>query len=558
MIKYSAKSFFTILLVVTGSSCFAQTLPVGTPLLEETWRRMQIVGERDINTSFTIRPVYADTQADYDSMYNLQSLLAEKKSSSLSYAKGKGIARLLPISLKQQYNTHHPYGWNDGSMIQARGYQAQLSFGFYSRIGPLSMQIQPELVYAQNKDFTTFPSSYTDTIWESYYYKLNQIDDPEKYGTGSYAKFFPGQSSIKFNFKKLALGVSTENLWWGPGIRNSLLMSNNAPGFAHLSFNTTAPVISPIGSFEWQIISGTLKSSGILPPDTGRTYDGQTLYQPKPIDDRYLNGMIITWQPKWTKGLHLGLTRLIYQYHSDIPRNFDGYLPVIGALFKGQTENEDAKKRDQLLSVFFRLILPKEKAEVYAEFGRNDHSQNIRDLLLEPEHARAYIIGGRKIFSTKRKVDLELMIEITNLQAPLTGLLREIPTWYAHHQVRHGYTNRGQVIGAGIGSGGSSQTIGLSWVKGIKKFGVTLERVVRNNEFYYQAFTPARNFGSHWVDLAINAHKNWYHKRFIYTANLSLVRSLNYQWRHEFNSDGISINRDVNNLHANLSVSYLF
>src|SRR5687767_6990325 len=108
MMKYAAKSFFTILFVVAGfSSSFAQTLPVGTPLLEETWRRLQIAGERDINTSFTIRPVYAGTQADYDSIYNHQRLPAEKKNISLNYAKGKGIARLLPISLKQQYNTHH-------------------------------------------------------------------------------------------------------------------------------------------------------------------------------------------------------------------------------------------------------------------------------------------------------------------------------------------------------------------------------------------------------------------------------------------------------------------
>src|SRR5688572_32631374 len=58
--------------------------------------------------------------------------------------------------------------------------QAQLSFGFYTRIGPLSVQIQPELVYAQNKDFATFPSSYTDSIWKTYYYILNRIDEDRK------------------------------------------------------------------------------------------------------------------------------------------------------------------------------------------------------------------------------------------------------------------------------------------------------------------------------------------------------------------------------------------
>jgi hypothetical protein len=336
-------------------------------------------------------------------------------------------------------------------------------------------------------------------------------------------------------------------------------MSNTAPGFAHLTFNTTAPVISGIGTFEWQLISGRLKGSGILPADTGRTFNGQTLYVPKPDDDRYLNGMIITWQPKWTKGLHLGFSRVFNQYYDDVASSFDGYLPVLGAFFKGKTTNEDQKKRDQMLSVFLRMVLPKEKAEVYVEFARNDHSQNSRDLLLAPGHASGFIIGGRKIFETqKNKRNFELGIEVMNLQQSLSSQVREEPAWYEHHQVVHGYTNRGQIIGAGIGPASNSQTINLNWIKGINNFGVTLERVEWNSEFYYNAFSSSRNFGSQWVDASINVHKNWLSKRFMYTANLTFIRSLNYQWRHEFDTDGNSINRDVSNLSAAFSVSYLF
>lgn len=556
--RHTSFAFLSLFLVLTTGSISAQTLPVGTPVLEETWRRMQLSGNRDMNTSFSVRPIYMADQADFDSIYYPQGSFNGTRQ-GIRYAKGKGILRLLPITLNQQYNTHHPYGWNDGSMIQARGYQAQLTAGLYSRLGPLSVQLQPELVYAQNRDFPTFPSSYSDDIWNSYYYLLNRIDNPEKYGNGSYTKLLPGQSSIKLNFKKLAIGVSTENLWWGPGVRNSLLMSNNAPGFEHLTFNTTAPLLSGIGSFEWQVVSGFLRGSGILPPDTGRLFNGVRLYEPKPEEKRYINGMIITWQPKWTKGLYLGFTRAFSQYKSDVEHTVDGYLPIIGSLFKGSAENEDAKRRDQMLSVFLRLVLPNDKAEVYAEFGRNDHSQNGRDLMVEPEHARAYIIGGRKLFPTKKKdTQFELMIEVANLQSSSTLLMRDSPPWYVHYQVTHGYTNRGQVMGAGIGPGGNSQTIGLSWVKNINKLGFTLERVTRNNDFYYEAFAGTRNFGSHWVDMSINAYKNWYHKRFLYSANLSFIRSLNYQWRHEFDADGDPVNRDVNNLHATLSVSYLF
>jgi len=202
--------------------------------------------------------------------------------------------------------------------------------------------------------------------------------------------------------------------------------------------------------------------------------------------------------------------------------------------------------------------LPKEKAEFYAEFGRNDHSQNFTDLMLEPEHARAYIIGGRKIFTTAKKTDVELMFELTQLENSSTAWLRPQEGWYTHYQVRHGYTHRGQVMGAGIGPGSNSQTLGISWIKGVKKLGFTLERVVRNNDFYYEAFASMQNPRFHWVDLSLNAYKDWYCKRFIYSANLSFVRSLNYQWRYQYNTAGKEVHTNVNQLHASLSVSYVF
>lgn len=533
---------------------FAQTISVGTFILEETLRRRQIKDEINDNSSFLIRPInlqnsnYSDSSLS-DSLRNV--LIARK----YALKRNKGCFLLLPITLKQQYNTHHPFGWNDGSMIKAKGYQSQLSMGIYAKLGPMSIQLHPEYVFAQNSNFETFPFNHSDSIWRSYYSIQNRIDDPEKYGNGVYKKLFPGQSSIRFNYKKLSLGISTENLWWGPGVRNALIMSNNAPGFKHITFNTTSPVNSKIGSFEWQVISGILENSGLIPADTTKSFNGQKLYDPKIADDRYLNGLIITWQPKWTKGLYLGFSRVFYQYKNNISSSLNGYLPVVTGFFKSNTQSEEGFGRDQLLSFFARVIMPASKAELYAEYGKNDHSQNLRDLILEPEHARALIIGGRKIFERKAQKELELFFELTHLQMPSTIMVRALPTWYAHHQVRQGYTNKGQVIGAGIGPGGSSQTIGLSWLKDMNKFGVILERIVHNNDFFYDAFAEPQAFERHWVDLAFNLNKSWIKKRIIYSANLSLVRSYNYQWQY---NTALDEDVDATNLHATFSVSYLF
>ncbi|RYZ30110.1 MAG: hypothetical protein EOO10_03960 [Chitinophagaceae bacterium] len=548
-----ASCLFSLLILSSGKS-LSQSLPAGTPVLEDYMRRKQIKGEIGSDISFTVRPLYVTPGLQYDSLYATKNILPiSKKSFQLNFANDKGLFRMLPLSFKQQHNSHHAYGWNDGSMVPANGYQSLLSFGVFTKFGPVTVQLQPELVYAQNRGFKTFPDSHNDTIWKNYYAAfLNTIDNPEHFGNKPFAKLFPGQSSIRFNFKKLSVGISSENLWWGPGLRNSLLMSNNAPGFPHLTLNTSAPLQSPVGSFEGQLVSGILKKSGFISADTNRTYNGRRLFEPKPEGDRYLNGITINWQPKWTKGLYLGFSRVFYLYRFNVEHSINGYLPVVGQLFKGnlsEAEQEDKMKRDQLLSFFFRLILPKEKAEIYAEFGRNDHSGNTRDLLMEPEHSSAFLIGFRKIFETSKKTDVELMAELTNLQKPSTLLIRAQESWYSHYQVRDGYTHKGQVIGAGIGPGGNSQTIGVNVIKELHKTGVVLERVVHNNDFYYTAFTPEQDYWRHWVDLSIQVNKSFQYKNLLMDARISWVKSLNYQWVRE---------SDVHNLQPSLSVFYLF
>ena len=543
-LKASIRIFILLLISIIQCPFLAQSQSASLSFYDDVARTQQLNSRLDSLLSFCVRPNYNSNVLYFDSVTNQK--LGGVPDGKVILSGSTGFV-LLPIILEQQYNTHRPYGWNDGSMIPAKGYQSQLSVGVFFKKSIFSLQLRPELVFAQNLSFSTFPSEQNDTIWKSYYNTvLNVIDAPEKFGSGSYLKIFPGQSSFRINYHRLSFGLSTENLWWGPGVRNSLLMSNNAPGFPHLTFNSLQPVTSPIGSFEWQLISGKLKGSGFL-PDTTKMFNNDPLYVAKDEGDRYLNGIILSWQPKWTKGLFLGFSRVFYQNLSDVPSSFNGYLPVVGKLFKKRLPSEDEKKRDQMISLFFRLILLKEKAELYGEFGRNDHSMDIRDALAEPEHSRAYIFGFSKIFEGGKR-DVQLFTEIANLQLPSTILLRAQESWYVHYQAREGYTNYGQVIGAGIGPGGSSQTIGIQCGEGFNKTGGTIERVVQNNDFYYDAFTRLHQWQKHWVDMSLNLNKSWSYKRIIYDARVSFIQSLNYQWYYA----------NVFNVSARLGISYLF
>ena len=58
----------------------------------------------------------------------------------------------------------------------------------------------------------------------------------------------PGQSSISAVIGPIEVGWSTEAEWWGPGIRNALVMSNNAAGIPKYFLGTPRPIRTPAGA----------------------------------------------------------------------------------------------------------------------------------------------------------------------------------------------------------------------------------------------------------------------------------------------------------------------
>ena len=532
--KYFDKSTLVLLLCLFNFCSFGQTIIVGDILSEGFIRRSQINGNAKLTHSLMIRPIIQPDSAFWgDSISRLQfdtlnGWYRDKFSYSLL---NKRISfSLLPLTITQQLNSRNPYGWNDGAMIPSRGFQILASPGFFVKAGILSFQFRPEMVWAQNSNFDTFSSAHSDIVWANRYYFMNRIDLPEKFPNNNYTRFLLGQSSLRVNYKALSFGISSENLWWGPGTRNSLIMSNNAPGFKHVTFNTFRPITTKIGFFEFQIIAGKLNASGVLPPEVNRQFNGQALYTAKPQDWRYLNAAIITWQPKWTKGLFLGFSRAYYLYRKDMGNSVGDYIPILGSIFKSNSLGEDNKRRDQLASFFLRWILPKEKTEFYFEYGRNDFSLNLRDILMSPEHSLAYIVGIKKLLEISGKRYVELATELTQTSISYPINFRQQEGWYRHYQVRDGYTNNGQVLGAGIGPGSNSQMISIKYYNCLSSLGIMFERIVHDKDFFDQAFIADRNSKRYWTDFAADLSGNIKFKNCILSGNLSAIKSTNYQW----------------------------
>ena len=514
------KKFSIVILLLIGGKITAQNIPIGSiDYSEERARNEQLLGKGDSLISYTLRPLIQNNKNQKTN--NLNKSGSEKL--EIYY---------LPISLKKQYNTFAPLGRNDGAMITAKGYQMQFSAGFYANYGALHIQIKPEIIVAENPSFETFPNTETTLAQQNHITYLNYSDVPERFGDKSYKHLFWGQSSIKVKIKNFDAGISTENLWWGPGHYNSLIMSNNAPGFLHFTINTRKPIPTFLGSFEGQIISGKLVSSELDVSDAAYNVNGVNYKIPKSKEWRYLSGLSINYQPKWIPGLFLGLNRVFQIYNTDLGKGVTDYLPIFTAFQKSLLNNEDEKKRDQLASIFLRWVLKESKVEFYIENGWNDSSSDLWDLFDSPEHSKAYLIGFSKIFMLNKTENkyLKVNFENTRLEQSADRLVRTAGSWYQHGTVHHGYTQMSQVIGAGIGSGGNSQTLDFSVWKKNCVWGIQWERYAHNMDYYYDSYT---DYNHKWVDLNLNTYA---YKRY---GNIGIQAKLNsalmrgYQWQED-------------------------
>jgi hypothetical protein len=562
--KMKMVRFFLCLVLALGVvEIYAQSVPVGTPGLDDFLRRLQLLGQVDSTSSWMIRPLYPGEILLDDALDELDKSLRvpDFTWSKRNFGKDeKGRLVLLPAVYRFQFNSAYAFGVNDGAMIPNRGIQQVLSPGAYLEFGKFSLQLQPEILLAQNKDYLGFPIEHQATIL-FYYEYMNRIDMPERFGDKAYNKFFPGQSSFRFNLKEYSIGVSTENLWWGPGRRNSLLLGNNAPGFFHFTINTRKPIKTYIGSFEGQLFTGFLRSTKFLPPWPDYNIQENPVLIPKEEDGRRnLSGLIFTYQPKWVPGLFLGYGSTSQMYQDDISILGD-ILPVFNGRKKAQNVYDPIQeKRQQFSSGFFRWMSPHGRFEFYGEYGTRDNDRTLNDFITTPESGRAFTFGFAHLLGTKNPSRfIEISSEMTLSGQTIREDIRQLRTWYIHDHIRHGYTHQGQVLGIGNGPASNQIFVGAAWVEGLKKIGIQIERIEYNNDFYYYRYEASKDFRNKYVDLVFSLTPEWKIGNLVLAGKLQYVKTLNYKWYLENDPKRYFVpGYDRSNFVGQLGLSYLF
>jgi hypothetical protein len=142
---------------------------------------------------------------------------------------------------------------------------------------------------------------------------------------------------------------------------------------------------------------------------------------------------------------------------------------------------------NQLASLFFRWVFPHAGLEVFGERGFEDQLYDLRDLILNPDHEREYMLGFQKVLRmSPNRIDV-LKGELVNYQEPTVARVRGEGGIYVHSTLRQGHTNRGQLLGASPGAGWAAAST-LSWARysSAGRTTVSLRRIVRDQRGDFQ------------------------------------------------------------------------
>lgn len=422
---------------------------------------------------------------------NLDGFLIRSPSSLTAPLPGRRWLKVALIA-PEYYSVNNsaiPFSINDGPVWAGRGTSTRTLAGFRFEAGPLRIIVAPEFLdfdnkYFQLRDTVRFyappiiPERRGGGFVFPWYVAPYSIDLPMRMGPKPIHRIDAGQSTAMVTVRGTSFGVSNENQWWGPGIRNALILSNNAAGFPHLFIRTSRPWRNRFGSVEGRLLVGGLTESKWFD-----TTQANNL--------RSLSAFAVTFRPAIQKNLVVGAARSVFA------TNKDGWDRIPGRLFDAFAAtgrpnnvplNDSSLKpggRDQIYSLFGRWVFPEDGFETYVEWARTEFPVSLRDFLVAPNHTQGYTLGLQWARPTPwRDAKVRIQTEVTTVERSATFRDRPLGSFYTSRRVIQGYTQRGEPLGAAIGPGASSQWLAADYVERNWSFGVFAGRIRWNEDIH--------------------------------------------------------------------------
>lgn len=341
-------------------------------------------------------------------------------------------------------NTATPYGQNDGALWQGKGYNTSLSAGARLEAYGFELTLRPQLSFSQNLAFEHLPGVYGNEY--SYFTSSGgSIDLVQRYGDSAFWNFDWGDTEARWTWRNITVGFGTQNPWLGPAYLNPMLGSNNAPGYPKLDFGLrkTRIIIPGLG---WNL--GTIEGRVWV----GRLTESEYFDNNVDNDHNIINGFYLAYSPPFLPELTVGATKVCTTKWGN---NFWKY---INPFYSGN--DIDGIGEDQRASVFADFLFPSVGFNLYLEYGFDDYSY---DSISNPFHTGVFTFGLEKTIGLGKKaksknIESTLLFEFNFFEMSQDFQLQwNYAGFYSHSKITQGYTNNGQILGAGSGYFGNSQ-----------------------------------------------------------------------------------------------------
>ena len=364
----------------------------------------------------------------------------------------RAAAVLLPVRTRAWYNSAYPFAANDGAVWAGRGATLSVQGGVAARVGVLSFALHPVAFVAENREFDLRGNAREGERVFADGLRPDVVDLPQRFGPGRYGRVDPGESYLRADAGGVAVGISTAAQVWGPGSEYPILLASAGPGFLHAFAGTSRPVDLWVACLHGRVVYGRLEQSAYSPVREGAARR------------RFMSGVVGVVQPRGVPGLELGAGRF---FHTPWPEEGlspeDFRTPFQGLLKRSLPLDPEGNPADdrsnQLATFFFRWATRGAGAEVYGEYFREDHNYDLRDLLLEPDHSAAYMVGIRRAWRPSPERMLTLRAEAMNARLSHLARIRSQSPKTIHTGTLQGHTQRGQPLGGRAVYGGAGSIV---------------------------------------------------------------------------------------------------
>jgi len=390
---------------------------------------------------------------------------------------GRDQQVLIAPELFSVSHSAHPWGGNDGSLRAGVGANLLLTAGVSFQAKRLAVTLLPQIIHEQNGRFQTIPYSQAESpprdVWANPFYgPNNSLDYPQRFGNQSRTALeLQGRVAVTV-MPALRVGAGREERWWGPGVQNALVLSNNAAPLEQLFIESAAPIETSIGRFSYTYLLGRLKESEFFDDDASN-------------DHRALSAGILIWDPSARFALlpTLGVTRAVV---SDRAADFQAAMNLFAKTGRTWTRPGEARRgMDNITGVFAQWRAPAQRAAAWVEWVRYEQPATLREFLEQPGHAQGYTLGIEQARPLTRGT-LHYAAEFSYAEPSPSIRTRPVETSYVGKGTAQGWTNQGQMIGPWIGPGASSQWLRVDYRRDEWRSGVTLGRLRRDANVRFQ------------------------------------------------------------------------